>query len=282
MLEAGAGSKSGPSAGAAGQAPCTTPTERPMNDIPPTLLSFSVSHFSEKIRWTLDQAGLPYREQRLVPFLHIPRVLALTRRASSVPVLLAGGEVIQDSTRILEWLERRHAPFALIPADPALRSEVMELEARFDRVGVHVIRQLFAETLDDKAATLPLWTQDATPLQRRALSLAYPLVRRGFSRLLQLSPATLRKAAAKIDEAAALIAERTRDGRPYLAGERLSVADITACALLSPLACPEEHPVFGAPAYRRTVRMRAVRWDDHPGFDWVRKTYREHRRPRRV
>ncbi len=249
-----------------------------MNDAPPILYTFAVSHFSEKIRWTLDQAGLPYREQRLVPFLHIPRVLALTRRASSVPVLVVGGEVIQDSTRILEWLERHQAPFPLIPGDPALRAEVMELEARFDRVGVHVIRQLFAETLDDKAATLPMWTHDATALQCRALSLAYPLVRRGFSRLLQLSPATLRKAVAKIDEAADLIAERTRDGRPYLTGDRLSVADITACALLSPLACPEEHPVFGAADYRRSVRMRAVRWDDHPGFDWVRGIYREHRR----
>jgi glutathione S-transferase len=252
-----------------------------MNDTPPTLYTFSVSHYSEKIRWTLDRAGLPYREQRLVPFLHIPRVLALTRRASSVPVLVAGREVIQDSTRILEWLERSQAPFPLIPAEPALRAEVMELEARFDRVGVHVIRQLFAETLDDKAATLAMWNPDANVLQRRALSLGYPLVRRGFSRLLQLSPDTLRKAVAKIDEAADFIDGRIRGGRRYLAGDGLTVADITACALLSPLACPEEHPLFGAPAYRRSVRMRAVRWDDHPGFDWVRGIYREHRIGRR-
>ncbi|AXQ30880.1 glutathione S-transferase [Solimonas sp. K1W22B-7] len=253
-----------------------------MNDIPPTLYTFSVSHYSEKIRWTLDHAGIAYREQRLVPFFHIPRILALTRRATSVPVLEAGAEVVQDSTRILEWLERQHAPFTLLPADPALRAEVMELEARFDRIGVHVIRQLFAETMRDKAATLALWSQDANPLQRRALSLAYPLVRRGFSRLLQLSPGTMRKAVARIDEAADFIAERTQGGRPYLAGDRLSAADITACALLSPLVCPEEHPVFGAPAYRRTVRMRAVRWDDHPGFEWVRGVYREHRGVRRA
>ena len=248
-----------------------------MNDAPPTLYTFAVSHYSEKIRWTLDHAGIAYREQRLVPFFHIPRVLALTRRASSVPVIQTADEVIQDSTRILEWLERRHAPLSLIPAEPALRAEVMELEARFDRIGVHVIRQLFAETMNDKAATLAMWNLDANALQRRALSLGYPLVRRGFSRLLQLSPATLRKAMAKIDEAADFIAERTRGGKPYLAGDQLTVADITACALLSPLACPEEHPLFGDPAYRRTVRMRAVRWDDHPGFEWVRKTYREHR-----
>ncbi|MGH8431697.1 MAG: glutathione S-transferase family protein, partial [Solimonas sp.] len=111
-----------------------------MTAAPLTLYTFSMSHFSEKIRWALDAAGIPYREQRLTPFFHIPRIFALTRRKTSVPVIQAGDEVVQDSTRILEWLERRHAPFALMPAEPALRAEAMEIEARFDRVGFHVIR----------------------------------------------------------------------------------------------------------------------------------------------
>lgn len=248
-----------------------------MNDAPLTLYTFSVSHFSEKIRWALDHAGIAYREHRLVPFLHMPRVLRMTRRATSVPVLDAEGEIIQDSTRILEWLERRCAPFAPMPADAALRAAAMEIEERFDRIGVHVIRQMFGDMLADKAATLSLWHQDASPLQRRALSLGYPLLRRGFARLLRLSPATLRKAVAKIDEAADFIASRTAGGRRYLVGDRLSVADITACALLAPLVCPEQHPVFGAAPYRRMMRMRVVRWDDHPGFEWVRATYARER-----
>ncbi|HSW12512.1 MAG TPA: glutathione S-transferase [Solimonas sp.] len=252
-----------------------------MNDAPLTLYTFSVSHFSEKIRWALDAAGLDYREQRLTPFFHIPRVLALTRRKTSVPVLQAGDEVIQDSTAILEWLERQRAPFAPMPAGPALRAEAMEIESRFDRAGVHVIRQIFADTLDDKAAALPLFCSDASTLQARALSLGYPLVRRGFSRLLRLSPATLRKAVAVVDDSADFIAGRIKGGRPYLVGECLSIADITACALLAPLACPEQHPMFGSAGYRRTMRMRVVRWDDHPAFDWVRATYARERLQRR-
>ena len=249
----------------------------PETQAPLTLYSFSVSHFSEKIRWALDAAGLPYRETRLTPFLHMPRTLALTRKATSVPILQAGDQVIQDSTRILEWLEREQAPFPLIPADPALRKEVLEIESRFDRVGFHVVRVAYGNTLDHRAEALHLWTLDATPLQKALLHAAFPLVRRGFRRLLRMSPAALAKSSAAIDEAADWIAARVRAGRPYLAGDRLSVADIAACALMAPVVCPETHPVFGSARYRRLQRMNVVRWDDHPGFEWVREVYRRDR-----
>ena len=40
-----------------------------------------------------------------------------------VPVIEDGGEVVADSVRILEWLERRHPEPPLFPADPARRAE---------------------------------------------------------------------------------------------------------------------------------------------------------------
>jgi glutathione S-transferase len=246
-----------------------------------TLYTFSISHFSEKIRWALERAGLPFDEVPLTPFFHIPRILALTRRSAHVPVLVGGGQVLGDSTRILEWLACRPAPFALMPASPALREEAMAIEARFDRVGAHVVRQAFAGALAQREEVLQLWTMDASPLQARALRAAYPLLRRGLARLLQITPANCSRSIAAIDEAAAWIGARTRDGRRYLAGEQFSVADLTAAALLAPLACPDEHPVFGSLRYRRAMRMSVVRWDDHPGFEWVRKTYARERLPAR-
>jgi glutathione S-transferase len=31
------------------------------------LYTFTISHFAEKARWSLDYKGIPYQEQRLVP-----------------------------------------------------------------------------------------------------------------------------------------------------------------------------------------------------------------------
>jgi glutathione S-transferase len=51
-----------------------------------------------------------------------------------VPVLEADGEVVSDSTRILEWLERRFPEPALYPGDPARRAEVEVFVDWFNRV----------------------------------------------------------------------------------------------------------------------------------------------------
>jgi glutathione S-transferase len=41
-----------------------------------------------------------------------------------VPVLVAGGEVVADSPRIVDWLEERHPEPPLFPHEPARRAEV--------------------------------------------------------------------------------------------------------------------------------------------------------------
>jgi glutathione S-transferase len=51
-----------------------------------------------------------------------------------VPVLVDDGNVVSDSTRILEYLEERHPDPPLYPADPARRAEVRLFVDWFNRV----------------------------------------------------------------------------------------------------------------------------------------------------
>ena len=51
-----------------------------------------------------------------------------------VPVLVADGEIVADSPRILEWLEERHPDPPLLPADPARRADVRIFCDWFNRV----------------------------------------------------------------------------------------------------------------------------------------------------
>ena len=51
-----------------------------------------------------------------------------------VPVLVADGEVVVDSPRILDWLEEHHPEPPLLPHDPARRAEVRVFCDWFNRV----------------------------------------------------------------------------------------------------------------------------------------------------
>lgn len=249
---------------------------------PLTLYTFAASQSSEKIRWALDASGLPYRERRLTPFLHYG---AYPHRSAglgtSLPVLEADGEMIEDSTRILEWLETHRAPFPLIPQDPVLRTAVMRSEARFDHIGPHVVRCMYATLLDDGDLVQRLWSVDAGFIQAAVLRAAFPVLSRLFRRGLGLdAPALLKHSQGVIVRALDELDRMAEDGRPYLVGEALTVADITAAAHLAPLACPDEHPVFSDIEYRDAIAPLVSRWQARPALAWVRELYRLHRRVR--
>ena len=62
-----------------------------MTSAPLTLYTFAMSHFSEKIRWTLDACQLPYEERCLTPVFHMPTALHLGGRGqTTLPIVQQG------------------------------------------------------------------------------------------------------------------------------------------------------------------------------------------------
>jgi len=243
------------------------------------LHTFALSHFSEKTRWMLDAAGVDYIEEPWVPFLHVFKALRKGGRgATTVPVLDTGAGCVQDSTRILFWLEKHRAPLALLPTDAALRAEVLAIEDRFDRVGRYVIRYAYSVVLDNPQGVVALWTIGATPMQARIVRLGFPLMLKLLRRKFKLdNPAAVATAEQQFGEALDWLAAQVKDGRQFLVGQQLSAADITAAALLAPIVCPDEHPVYSRADYRKGVVALHNRWSAHPGAAWVRGIYRAHR-----
>ncbi len=83
-----------------------------------------------------------------------------------VPVLVAGDEVIADSTRIMHWLEDHHPDPPVFPSDPALAAEVEIFIDWFNRVWKRE-PNLIADALDagrTEGEDLDRWT---ARLQRR-------------------------------------------------------------------------------------------------------------------
>jgi glutathione S-transferase len=243
---------------------------------PLRLYTFSISHFSEKIRWTLGLENIAFEEVAWAPPFHVVDARR-SGSATTVPVLEAGGRRVQDSTHILHWLDTNRGPLSLLPKDDDARREALAIEERFDRIGSDVIRIAYDHVLPDAEAVVRLWTIDATPLQARVLRAVFPAFRVLFRRRIEATPARVAESRARIEEGLALVEERLAAGHRHLVGDRLTIADVTAASLLAPLACPAEHPVYASATYRAGVAALVAPWSKRPALDWVRELYREHR-----
>lgn len=244
-----------------------------------TLHTFAMSHFSEKIRWTLDACAIPYVEHCQTPVFHMPLALRLGGRGqTTLPILAEGSRAIQDSPRILAWLAAERGPLPLL-ADTD-REAVQAIERRFDAIGKDIARLLYQGSFGSADAhILELWTAHARPWQAALLRAGYPLVRWGFRRKLGISATRAQQAAGRITEQLDWLERELAGGKAYLLGERFGLADICVASLLAPLACPAEHPVYGELDYREGMRATLVPWRDRPALAWVRELYHRHRVP---
>ena len=109
------------------------------------LYTFTISHFAEKARWSLDYKGIHYQEKRLVPGSH---VLFVKRIAPStfVPVLQDAGRIIQGSSAIIDYVDEHSPEPPLTPADPSERQRTLELERWLDCEFGERVRRVFFST----------------------------------------------------------------------------------------------------------------------------------------
>lgn len=247
----------------------------------PILITIPLSHYSEKARWGLDRARIPYKENRHSPGFH---ALAVRRAGGqrSVPILVTSKGVIGDSSDILLWANERAATGCqLFPEDAAACKEVLALEAWFDQdLGPHVRRAIYFELLPLAGLAIPMWT-DGVPRHERLLS---PLFYRPM-RMIARSMMGIDAAGAKesFDKSMQVMEEVSRllaDGRKYLTGDRFSAADITFAALAAPAVCPPGYavPLPGLEDLPASAAALLRRVQDTPAAAFCLRMYREERR----
>jgi len=177
---------------------------------------------------------------------------------------------------ILEHLERIAPDPPLFPAEPDLRAEVDARIAWFDRkVAPGIRRAAFFYLLPDSRRLNAIMARPygrfgrlvyalGTPIQRRIMRSAMKVDAEGAERGLDMTRQAFEQVAAA--------------GDGYLVGDRFTAADLTAAALLYPLVGPAEGPQW--PGDRPPDLQAWIdAYVDHPGAAWVRRIYREHRRP---
>lgn len=196
------------------------------------LLQFSTSHYCRKARLALGYKKIPYQVENLTPGLHILKLKPLIG-LTTVPVLLPqkAGEpqAIADSTHIFSYLESyQKDPPLMLPNSPQ-QTQAWLLEDWLDEsIGTATRFVYYHFRAGEGKSINPSFSSQ----------LVINVVRRQYG----ITPATVQLASDRLKTAMDVLSSWQK--QPYLVGDRLSVADLTAAALLSPLAL--------IPHYRQT------------------------------
>ncbi|WP_009632787.1 glutathione S-transferase family protein [Synechocystis sp. PCC 7509] len=189
------------------------------------LLQFSTSHYCRKARLALGYKKISYQVSNLTPGLHILKLKPLTG-LTTLPVLLPQEvgqvEAIADSTNIFKFLESYCPKPSLFLPDSREQTEANMLEDWLDesigtatRFVYYHFRARAGKSIDPKVFSQVL----------------IQVVQKQYG----ITDATAKLATERIEIALAELSRRWKKSS-YLVGEALSVADLTAAALLSPLA----------------------------------------------
>jgi glutathione S-transferase len=251
-----------------------------MQESPIELHQFSHSHFNEKVRWALDYKGVPHVRINYIPGPHAPQIRRMTGQ-NQVPVLRIDGRAVHGSATILDLIEQRFPSPPLYPADSRLREEALALQTRLDaELGPEVRRAAFETMLENGAFVVATFASEKAAWKRRAFLAAFPLVRKAMTKSMNITPETGRRAKQRVDKLLDFLAEKS-EATGYLVGDSFSVADLTAAALVGPVALVD-HPDMRQ-SEPRPPRFSALcaEWAVHPGMTWAREIWSRHRPPRR-
>lgn len=188
------------------------------------LLQFSTSHYCRKARLALGYKKIPYQVRNLTPGLHALQLKPLTG-LTTVPVLIPDaetGKAIADSTRILKFLESYCPEPTFFLTDKSQQTEASMLEDWLDESIGTATRFVYYDYRSGvgKQIDPSLFSQ-----------LLIAVVQKQYG----INQASVELAASRIASCLEELSGRWQNSM-YLVGDRFSIADIAAAALLSPLA----------------------------------------------
>lgn len=243
----------------------------------PTLYIFAISHYCEKARWALDFHRIDYVLKFVAPGDHAKIARQLGAPRSSVPYLVANGQVIQGSQEIIAWADTESGDKPLTPGGN--RDAWLEIEQRIDDIaGVHIRRYYYSEAIVEHPQTVrPVFTKDLPFIKKVLISLAWGKIRGVMIKRMDLGAEQGLESKAIVERELDWIDSLLADGREYLVDGRFSRVDMAVASLLSPLAMPAQHPTYASLRHPPRLAADVAGWNERPSLQWVRDIYAKHR-----
>ncbi|MEA5617355.1 glutathione S-transferase family protein [Cronbergia sp. UHCC 0137] len=217
------------------------------------LRQFSTSHYCRKARLALGYKQINYRCENLTPGLHILKVKPLTG-LTTLPVLLpqmeGQPEAIADSTEIIKFLEAYQPEPKLFLSNHEQQTHAWMLEDWLDESIGTATRFVYYQFRAGEGKEI-----DPSLLSQVVIG----VVRKQYN----INNATVKLATNRLANALVELSISWQKSQ-YLVGDRLSVADITAAALLSPLALiPHYHQEYPW-LFERIVEIHQICGEELP------------------
>lgn len=242
------------------------------------LYTFVISHFSEKVRFALDVAGVAYEEHALLPGAHVPTIRRLAR-GTTVPVLVHEGAVLQGSGEILDYAESNLGA-SLTSPEPETAAREKHLEALADHAFGRGVQTIFYDALlRDRRTMVGLWAQGGPRAIRALYTVVFPLMASRIRSSYGVTKAGVVEAKDRFRRAMDET-DRALEGRAYLGGDAPGRADITLAALLAPVFSPPEHVMQWPTSVPDDLASFVQELEHRPTIDHARRLYRSHRHRR--
>ena len=188
------------------------------------------SPFCLKARICLSLKRVPY--ERTVLTLARLKELRQLNALGKVPVLVADGETVSDSSQIARWLEQRVPKPALVPKDPSARAYCHLLEEWADESLYFIIGGFKWLNPANRARAYAASAELVPPMLPSSLVL--PLVRRSITRRYRAAgyrESNLPHLRERMAENLAYLQDMLLD-KPFLLGKYATLADIAVFAQL--------------------------------------------------
>ena len=237
------------------------------------LYQFPISHFCEKIRWTLDYKNIPHVKQTLLPGLHSKKMKQLTGQYS-VPVIKHHDKCIHDSSKIISYLEEHFPEQPLDPANQENLQEALSWENFADNnIGPQVRVLLYHHLLQEPQIVGKFFTKDGPFYGPLFVKMAFPKLVKVMRKHMKINLETSIQAKEHIDKSLDKVVAAL-DGKDYLVGESFSRADLGVAALLAPLIMP---PAYGLKKPDLPQELNIILESFEPKLMWLHKMYEQHR-----
>jgi glutathione S-transferase len=241
-----------------------------------TLISLHVSPWSERVRWAFEHHDLTYRRVEHVPILgegRLRRIVGPDKPRATVPVLLAGDQVITESWDIAQYADREGKHEKLFP--PGRDADVRRWATLADETCQSGRALVLAATLASPAA-LDANLPPAVPSFLRPL--LRPITRAVTKRFVQKYELALGDREAQLRTVRAALEEirRALAASPYLLGA-FSYADIAVATLIQGISPVADRFLRLPPATRQAWTQAQLAADFADLVSWRDRIYEQHR-----